>query len=429
MSNPSTRLKFREEIVDYFKRITRLVPTKEQVDVLNNLADTDIKNLCLCCGRGFSKTMLSAVATLWFADVYSDAIGRPLEILLVSSQERMYTHLENFFRDNVDLKQKLVQTGVVFVLPRNGFQLKNLSVINTSLATQHSIRGNRADVIFVDEACLIKDQIYHDSILPCSTGDIAKVVILSTPSNPKGFFIDIVDSPKKHNFVLKSYTSEVCPWQVVSNARLKKELSPHAYATEVLARPPTKSERAYFSSVDIDTCIIPCEPNREGKEYSRLEAGIDFGYGKPNVTALLITEKLGSKRKIIYLKTWKSFNAEELGDLINSFKPAFVKADSMPKEFIKNLQPYCKQKIYPIDAKIHKDWMLEQLQSRVRLHQLVIPHSYFVELVQELKRYHKGKRAGDNRVDSLALSCYEPETPLAEEGPRVVSINGRRIYG
>ena len=418
-----------EDIISYGERITKFTFTDEQKDVLRSLADVNIKNLCICAGRGFSKTMLSALTTLWFADVYSDYIGKPLEILLVSSQERIYTHLDNFFRDNTDLRNKLIQTGIVWALPRNGFTLKNRSVVNTSLATQHSIRGNRADIIFVDEACLIKDNIYFDSILPCSTGDIAKVVILSTPSNSKGFFIDIVDNPKKHNFVLKSYSSEVCPWQAVSNARLKKSLSPHAYATEVLARPPTKAERAFFNSGDIDDCILDCEPNREGKLYSRLEAGIDFGYGKPNHTVLIITEKNNTKRKVIFEKTWKSFDAEELGGLLKSFKPAFIKADSMPKEFQGKIEPYCHQKIYYIDAKVHKDWMLAQLQARTRLHQLVIPHSYFIDLVQELKRYHKGKRAGDNRVDSLALSTYEPDTELCKETPRIISINGKRVYG
>ena len=93
-----------ETLVNYFNRVTGLTATKEQVEVLENLADITIQNVAICAGRGFSKSLMCAVTALWFADVYADHIGRPIAILLVSGQDAMYSNLDNIFHRNKDLR-------------------------------------------------------------------------------------------------------------------------------------------------------------------------------------------------------------------------------------------------------------------------------------------------------------------------------------
>lgn len=406
------------DIITYFKIITKFTPTPEQCEVLTALADVNTKNLCLCCGRGFSKTMLSALAALWFADIYSDEIHRPLEILLVSGQQRMYKHLNDFFRTNPQVGNRLLQKGMFNEVPENGFELDNHSVVDTALATSKGIRSHRADIIFVDEACLVKDDIFRQAILPVSTGDIAKIVILSTPSEPRGFFIDVLDNPVKYGYTVKHFSAESCPWQAVSNARLKKTLSPAEYLTEVKAQIPGREERAFFARKDIDKCILSVEPTSESKEKSVFECGIDWGYGRINQTVLTITEKLGVRRKIIFQNVWKDVDFEDMANCLRGFR-GVIKADSKPAEFKGKLEQYIKARIYYLDMVQHKDPMMTQLQSKVRMHQLVIPDC-FADLVRELVTYRKGKRAGDNRVDSLAISCYEPKEGLGLQTPNKV---------
>ena len=411
-----------EGIIEYFKRITKFTPTPEQIEVLEALIDVNTKNLCLCCGRGFSKTMLSALAALWFADIYSDEIHRPLEILLVSGQQRMYKHLNDFFRTNPQLSDRLLQKGMFNEVPENGFELDNHSVVDTALATSKGIRSHRADIIFVDEACLVKDDIFRQAILPVSTGDIAKIVILSTPSEPRGFFIDVLDNPVKYGYVVKHFSAETCPWQTVSNARLKKTLSPVEYLIEVKAQIPGRAERAFFTRKDVDKCVLSVEPVAENKERSALEAGIDWGYGRVNQTVLTITEKNGIKRKIIFQKVWRDVDFEGIADCLRGFR-GLIKADSKPPEFKGKLEQYLGKGIiiHYLDMVQHKEPLITQLQTKVRMHQLAIP-DIFADLVRELVTYRRGKRAGDNRVDSLAISCYEPKEGLGPETPSKVYI-------
>lgn len=416
------------DIINYFKRITRFKPIPEQIEVLNALADVKIRNLALSCGRGFSKTLLSATAALWFADDYADTIGRPLEILLVSGQKRMYWHLNNFFRDNKEYfkigtsDSKLLKRGVFDMIPVDGFELKNRSVLDTALGTSGSIRSHRADITFVDEACLIKDKIYRKAILPVSTGDIAKVVLLSTPSE-KGFFTEIASNPKKHDFVLKQFSAEVCPWQKVSNARLKRVLTRSEYATEVLGRPPTAAERAFFPTKHILKCTVEDLLPEGGIR----EAGLDFGQvvGK---NILTIVEKNKSRRKVLYQKHYRKpleECLEEISATCARYKVKVIKADSKPPEYQKLVgKSLAGILVIYVDAKYHKNRMLGQLQRHI-MHHTIEWDRKLLSLTLELKKYRRGKRAGDDRVDSLVLAVYEMPYSTKPKGRVFFSSDSR----
>jgi len=393
------------DILEYFKKVTKLEPIPEQVEVLKALADVSVRNLCICAGRGFSKSLLCALAAIWFADEYADQIGRPLEILLVSGQKRMYWHLNNFFRNNEFLRKKRMKKGVFDEIPVDGFELTNHSIVDTALGTSASIRSHRADVIFVDEACLIRDEIYRQAILPVSTGDIAKVVLLSTPST-NNFFTEIASDPKKHDYVLKQFSAEVAPWQKLSNERLKKVLAKSEYATEVLGRPPTKAERAFFASKHIKACtttnLLP--------EGGMRMAGLDFGQVRGK-NLLTIVEKNKSKFKVLFQKHYRKSIEESLGEIaeeLRKHKVAIVKADSRPTEYQQIVgKKLAGTPVHYVDARFHKRQLLGQLQHLIQTHNIQWDKDKHVKLILELRKYRRGKSTGDDYVDSLALATYQ----------------------
>ena len=413
-------------IVEYFKFITKLEPIPEQVELLNSLVDIIIKNLAVSAGRGFSKTLCSALAVLYFADVYADEVGHPLEILLVASQNRMYFHLNNFFHDNKEyLDAKLKQKGKFDEIPEVGFELLNGSIVNVAMPTNKSIRSNRADIVIIDEAAQVPTSIIK-AASGCLTRDICKLVLISTP-HMSGYFTDIVDKPELFNFTLKVWNSEVCPWQKTANERLKDTMTVAEYAAEVKGQVPTKAERSFFPAAQVEACYLDVEPIREGGAKSTVEAGIDWGGSSP--TCVTITEKLSvTKRKVLACKCWSGMieqNLDEMAKLILEWKPTIIKADNKPKEYQGKLEPHIHgYKITYIDMAVHKQPMLGQLQKRIRHTQMVISRCFF-DLKKELLSYrfmtkdelglsgYKGnKQDKDDRVDSLALSCYEPIVPL-----------------
>jgi len=410
------------DIVKYFEEITRFRPIPEQKILLNALADITIKNLCVSAGRGFSKTLCSGLATLWFADIYTETIGRPLEILLISSQKRMYKHLNDFFRYNRPrFEDRIVKRGVYTEVPIEGFELTNGTAVETAMPTSKSIRSHRADIAFIDEAAEVPTEIIKTA-MGCLTGDICKLVLDSTP-HKHGYFTDRASEPKKYGYTLMMFNSEKCPWQKQAVARMKRELSPAEYAAEVLGRPPTKAERAYFPSKHIDKCVLPFV-TRENAPQSRVEAGLDFGFD-PCRTVLAITEKVFSRRKLLFTKAWRRKPiediAEEIAGHIDALGCSLVKADAKPAEYKGHVEKHTKTPVFYIEAPMHKDAMLSQLQRKVRQHQLEIGQDQKGVIIQ-MRKYRKGKRTGDDFIDALALSCYEPAEPLRSKPPASIHI-------
>ena len=395
-------------IVEFFRHVTGLEPTQDQINLLEALIDPALKKIIISAGRQTGKTLTCAVAVLWLALEY----GIPIRVLLVSAQDNwLYDHIRTIFNNNrEEFAKEITQEGTFSLVPLHGFETVSGSKVHVRGSTEKNIRGIGVDIVFLDEAAeLMRSTI--TTALGNLSGNISKIVLLSTP-HKSSLFNEIASDPDKLGYKLFTWSSLNCSWHGKDLIESKRQLMTAAeWKTDVLGQPLTLAERAFFPNKDIQKCIIPCEPTREGAGKSTVEVGIDFGYGSPNVTCFTATERLYSKRKVLYIKTWKDFNAQEIAKLLEDYKPNLVKADSMPAEFRGRIEQHTKVKIVYVESRVHKDGMLTQMQRRVRLHELIIP-DLFVDLIKELERYKKGKRAGDNRVDSLALSCYEPSTPF-----------------
>ena len=390
--------------VEFFRKVTKLTPTQDQINLLDNLTDPASKKIIVSAGRQTGKTLTCAVAVLWWALEY----GTPIKILLASAQDNwMYDHIRTIFNNNrEEFAKEITQEGTFSLVPLHGFETVGGSKVHVRGSTEKNLRGIGVDIVFLDEAAeLMRSTI--TTALGNLSGNISKIVLLSTP-HKASLFNEIAEDPTKYGYKLFTWSSLNCSWHGKELIASKKALmTSQEWKTDVLGLPLTLAERAFFPNKDITKCIVQCEPTREGAGKSTVEVGIDFGYGSPNVTCFTATERLYSKRKVLYIKTWRDFNAAEIAQLLEQYKPNLVKADSMPAEFRGRIEQHTKVKLIYVEAKVHKDAMLTQMQRRVRLHELIIP-DIFVDLIKELERYKKGKRAGDNRVDSLCLSCYEP---------------------
>jgi hypothetical protein len=373
----------------------------------------EIEKGLVSCGRGFSKTLCSAVAVLWYVDIYAEETGRPVKIMLVSSQDVMYEYVNQYFNSDT-LKAKLIKKGVYTQVPVEGFELTDGSKVFTKPATG-KVRSNRCNILFLDETADIPEEVIK-SAMNCLSGDINILRLISTP-HKSGYFTVRASEPEKYGYTMKQFSSEVCPWMTKTVARAKIELTSAEYAIDILGRPPTKDERTFFANKHIDACIQP-EVIREGLPQSRIEAGIDFGEVVCK-TVIVITEKTFSKRNILYIKEWAHKSVESIGpeiaEILDRFNPVIIKADAKPDGCIAILNKFTKRKIHSIDAaQGHKEPMLGQLQKKVQTHELRIPEAQ-ITLITQMRKYRRGLRTGDDQVDALALSCYEPAVPLSQK--------------
>lgn len=232
------------EIAQYFTLLTGLIPTPDQVALMNAIIDYD--RVEASAGRQSGKTITVSVATMYLAYKYHI----PLRVLLLSPQDNIvYSYMLSFFRSEHrdELTKNLVGgKSSANIVPLTGFQLASGSRVKVAGITDRSIRGNPADVVIVDEAYLVP----RASILTamgCLSGDISKFILLSTPGpsyndslKEDSLFMKWLDDPEYKHF---AWSNEGLPWH---NTRLantkKKELKPAEYASEVLGRAPTEQE-------------------------------------------------------------------------------------------------------------------------------------------------------------------------------------------
>lgn len=395
-------------IVEYFEKTTGFKATPEQIDLLLKLTDDSIKKLLVSCGRGFSKTLCCSIALLWYAEKSLEE-EKAIKLMIVSPQDTMYKYCNDYFKSEA-LHEARVKKGVYTEVPIEGFELKNGTEGFTKPAT-NKVRSNRANILWIDEAADVPAEIIK-SAMNCLVGDINRLILIST-CHKYGYFTERACNPKKYGYEMVQYSDENCPWLTQTVARAKEELTQAEYAMEILGRAPTVAERTYFPSKHVDACIYETVL-KENAPMSRLEAGLDWGFD-PCHTCLVITEKIFARRKVLFIKEWAKHPIEEIApeiaEILEKHKVTLTKADTHPPEYKHQIEKYTKIPIFYISAQMHKDAMLSQLQRKIRQHTLEVPQD-FMKLIQQLRKYRRGKRTGDDQADALALSCYEPAEPL-----------------
>jgi hypothetical protein len=441
-------------IIEYFWTIRPdlkgllLVP---QAQLLKDLRNFELLRQAVSCGRGFGKTMLVAAAGLYYADKYSTEIGKPLNVLVVSSQEALYTNIGVFFRNRPDLQERLVIKSNFDMIPKTGIQFKdNLSRLIPAKATVKAVEGNRADVIIIDETQDVDTGVILKA-LGCLKKDIlGMLIVIGTPYSEKKsgipWFIQLIEDSKHFikgiPFHLTQHSSDVTGgWNDV--AIWKATWSKERWNAECLGQVTANKEKSYFGSTNVDLCCQDIEPDPQGGMNATREVGIDCGFHN---TTYILTERNGSvKRMVLYIGYWKDQSIENLapqiGALLSSHRPTITKIDSKSgsiADYRQVIRPYYRGRMDKVDLSkaitltdgeekrelSTKEAARGQLLRKVREHNLII--STRLEnskpLIEQMLKYNIHHKEGDDLVDALMLSCYEP--PKGASG-----LNGRMSFG
>ena len=404
-------------IIEYFKFLTGLDPTEDQKKLLVDLTNIDKKRILIAAGRQVGKSLTCAVVIFWLAFELEEKI----KILLVAqgtdADPPIYTKIKEIFRDHRDyFINKVIIVNKYEDLPKYGFETRKGSYVHYRNATEGQVRGVTADFVFIDECGIIKDNVTL-SAFDCKSGKWSKFIVLSTPPEKPNLFTRWFHKADELGFTVHHWSEIGLSWHSQDDLDFKKkEYSWQRYKREVLGEFLSSEERSFFASKDIDKCVLETV-NREGGKDSEIWIGIDVGESV-GTTVLTVVEKIFSRRRVLFLKEWKKKPIEEIapeiGKLIDNWSGAIVKIDFRPTYFTPEIQKYTKTKLHPIDAVFTKDEQLAQLQRHIKQHTLEIPDCQPALIVQ-LRAYRKGKRAGDDLVDSLALACYSPTVPLTNK--------------
>lgn len=161
-----------------FARAAGLDPDRWQEEVLCSQS----KRLLLNCSRQSGKTTTVAALAL------HRAIYVPRSFCLIFSPS-LDQSLE-FFRRVADLCNSLgIENVEPEALRKTGMDLKNGSRIEARPGSERTARGRTANLLVIDEAARIEDELYH-SLCPMIAVTGGSLVMLSTPYGKRGAFYE-----------------------------------------------------------------------------------------------------------------------------------------------------------------------------------------------------------------------------------------------
>lgn len=282
-------------------------PFHYQDQVLND----DSKRIAICSSRQIGKTYVVAIKALHYAMfnpesevlIFSKSIGQAKKFMRF--MKKLIYQGQEFVAKQLD-KQSYAEKDPAYVFPvdidtkapnnNEEFSLTNGTVIR-SLPPTDSSRGYTGNLVIVDEAAFVKDDIYNEVIAPTTRFTNGTVILLSTPKGQAGFFYHIFDPEDKHattDWKRYWWNWEICPEPSV------RKVTESERERLVRAGEELKYRQEYEAqfTADADSFFQPRKVREAIDErldcpYQDLEhdyyCGIDYGVHKSRTVISLVT--------------------------------------------------------------------------------------------------------------------------------------------
>ena len=313
-----------------------ITPFVYQDQVLNDKS----KRITVCSSRQIGKTYVVEIKALHFAMfhpnktvlVFSKNIKQSQKFLR-NMKQMMFDGMQFVNREfeskktpfsNDEDPAYIFPCAVDKTKPDNmtEFSLDNGAVIMSLPATDSS-RGYTADLVIVDEAGFVPDEIFDQVIEPTVRFTGGTIIMLSTPKGQRGFFFRYFDPEDKrddHEYVRYWWNWELCPNKEIREMtmRKRKDLDPLTFAQEYEAQFAIDAD-AFLAKKKVDNATDEdMEMLYEGDSKFEYSCGIDYGVTKSR-TVVTLTH-LDPESDII----WLDFQKEFQSGYDNSQLPSFL---------------------------------------------------------------------------------------------------------
>ena len=432
---------------DFFRLVMHKDPMPHQIKMMELMCSIKHQDtVVIHAGRASAKSSTSSCACLYWAleiNSYLAHIGQPrnLTIIYASPQDSLKINLnemiesnpELFWFDGINKYRRLVFTGKNDVIGTGELTIYNsqktaVTRIVRINPSPLNARGRRCDLLICDEVASISDESLK-ALDGTTSGDISNKIYLSTPHSLLSRFNTLVKE-RPEGYTYFNVSSELCPWQKHTNEEYKRSLSVFDYNCEVHGRLTEDEDRPYFNLKKLNTCIRDIEPDYVSDDKAVVEAGIDFGFNPSSGTIYTAVQKhRNGKFSILRIVKLCNMNkietAEELLKYLSADNPVLTKMDSRPDGWADAVKQRWRGVCYIVNngAKskavdnplaldhipTHKELSLSQLRVLIQELSLTIPLRMAEAdvLINQLKRYRRGKSKGDDYVDSLCFATYQ----------------------
>jgi len=243
--------------------------SKGQKEFFEVLSDLSIRKAILSGGRGTGKTLSLGILATWTVTILPYFYKRPfVAVILGGSFEqslKVYRFCKRFFTRNEFLKRKLKREPIM-----SSTLLKDDSEIKALRASERQVRGPHGDLLIIDEATLVEENVLHESFEIVAPSDIGRIILSSNPHLYASYFVDVWTDPLKYGYHRFSpWSQEDCHWGTMQEdvEMKRKTVSKARFSIEVLGIPyPTSATTVIPNLEDIKSCLVQYPLQRKGEE-------------------------------------------------------------------------------------------------------------------------------------------------------------------
>lgn len=250
--------------------------TSWQADALSLAAAITI----VIAGRGMGKTRTLALFAVWEAFRHAG-----FKVLVVSASEASARRLLAEVRELVGseaLRGSVVDAQAGLVTLSNGSEIRSVP------SSEKAIRGSHVDLLLVDEAAFVSDELLLGAAFPTTAARDGKIVLASSAGIAAGAFYDQAAQGLAGSEMIRAYKWVAraadpggvdAPWITPSLiARERAALGPLRFAAEFLAQFATGAD-SLFSAAMLDKVTVDYEipdlAHLVGP--ARVMGGVDWG--------------------------------------------------------------------------------------------------------------------------------------------------------
>lgn len=280
-----------EDPVEFAVEFLSWRPFPYQVDLLTDPSP----RICVCAARQVGKSTTAAAKVLHLCLTRPGSRGLVVAPTLRQSAlflERVEELLKSS-RAGHSLVAGRDRTSVRFV---NGSRLVALP----SGRFGHTIRGFTADLVVVDEAAFVPEEVITQALMPQVATTGGSFLMISTPWDKNHVFYRCFTSG---DWSVKRWPVSVCP--LVPSGFVEEQrrlIGDEAFRREYLAE-FVEDAASFFSADLIRKCVDDYDPQPSGD--ADLTAGFDWG-GRSDPNALVVVERRGDALRVVHVESWMS---------------------------------------------------------------------------------------------------------------------------
>lgn len=277
----------------FAQKILNFKPFNYQEQLLNDSA----KRIIACMGRQTGKTTTIATKAIHYAYAHKNTTA-----LIISPSLRqsmiMFDKILTFMHSNPYLRRSIVRKT------RTIIQLTTGSTIIALPCSEHLLRGYSAQLVILDEASFIPENIITEIVYPMLSTTNGTAILLSTPWDKNHFFYKAFLNPQYSTHKIPSSENPLIPQTFLKE--MEQNMTTEAYKREYLAE-FTEAASSYFPQELIRKCIenaqqINLEPFTNLEQQipkAQYFAGLDLGKLQDH-SALIIIQKENDTLKLVY---------------------------------------------------------------------------------------------------------------------------------